>query len=331
MSIEKFHFALPEIYQSADEIAIDTKSDPDFIRTKIGLKGRYILGPEETGVSLSVKACENLFSENPDLKDEIDAVICITQNPDRRIPHNSAIIASQLNLPTRVAAFDLSLGCSGWIYGIHVAEGFLKSVGLENCLLITCDPYSKIIAKEDKDTNSIFGDAATVTLIKSSGNRSQTIGSIFGSDGSKGNSIEVIGGGASKPLILNDGSMISQLTRDELRLRMNGRAIFNFVMTKVSESIEECLIKTKLSKHEIDLYVLHQGSKYMLDSLAKNLSIPDSKLIQNIDKYGNTVSSSIPLILRELDEDKKLANKLVLISGFGVGLSWGTSIIKFNF
>lgn len=330
MSIEAIRFATPSLKQTSHDIAQQTGASEEFIREKIGLKERYLLSGSETGVGLSVQACKKLIKDTALELDEIDLIVCITQNPDRKIPHNSPQVCHNLNLSAHVASFDLSLGCSGWVYGVNVTEGFLQAANLTNAILITCDPYSRIIAPEDKGTNCVFGDMATATWIKAGQGRSEVLGSVFGTDGNASDAIEVVAGGVSNPFVLPEVGDSVQYDRDELRLNMKGRAVFNFVMKNIPSSIAKCLRQADLKSEDIDYYALHQGSTYMLDAMAKQVPVPVDKLLKNMASYGNTVSSTIPSLLAELDEKGRLSDSTILVSGFGVGLSWATLIIKFN-
>lgn len=327
MSITHITYAIPSVCHTAADLAEMSDSDETFIRTKVGVEKRYVLGPNETGVSLSVAACEKLFESTDVQKNDVDLLICITETPDRKIPFNAAAIASELGLGNDVASFDVALGCSGYVYGLTIAEGFLMATGMKNAILVTCDPYSRIIDPKDKATNCVFGDAASATWVQSGGETGKIIASDFGTDGSKGQAITIPGGGAENPLI----SVLetSDQVNDSHRLYMDGRSVFNFVNSVVPKTIENALAKAELTKDDIDYFVLHQGSSYMLDSMARRAQLPKEKVIKNIHRYGNTVSSSLPILLSELQEQGNLEGKIVLASGFGVGLSWATSVINF--
>lgn len=327
MGIEAFAHALPSVRHSAADLARLTGADERFIVEKIGLEGRYVLGPDETGVSLSAEACRALFARFPELASEIDLLVVVTQTPDRRLPQNSAGLAAALGLRPSLAAFDISLGCSGYVYALTVAEGFLAATGKDVGIVVTCDPYSRIIAPADKDTNCIFGDAATVTLVRSGKGRGRVLATDFGTRGEDGDAICIPAGGAARPLV---GAAASpDIPADALRLHMQGRAVFNFVNSIVPESIHRCLEKAGAKLEDIDLFALHQGSRYMLESMARRVGIPADRLLINMDRYGNTVSSSIPLLLSEADAEGALSGRTVLMSGFGVGLSWATAVVRF--
>lgn len=330
MPLNDIAFALPSVKQTSKDIAAATGADEAFVSGKVGLATRYILGPEETGVGLAAKACEALFENSPDLRDTVDVLICVGQTPDQPIPHNASQVVEALGLPDTVASFDISLGCSGYVYGLKIAEGFLAATGKKNAVLVTCDPYSRIMAAENKDTNCVFGDAAAATWVSAQDGQGIVVALDFGTDGSGAHAIEVPAGGARKPSVSLGQDDTHHYDRDELRLHMQGRAVFNFVNKRIPQSISNCLDAAGLTLDDIDLFALHQGSVYMLDALAKRVGIPQDKLLKNMNRYGNTVSSSIPLLLSELQARGELRGKRVLMSGFGVGLSWATAVVEFK-
>ncbi len=329
MPIDAVAYAVPSIRHTAADLAALTGADEAFIRDKIGLSTRYVLGEGETGVSLSARACRSLFKQVPDLADNVDLLVVVTQTPDRRIPQNSAVLGAELGLPGSVASFDISLGCSGYVYALKIAEGFLMATGRTNAIIVTCDPYSRIIEPSDKDTNCIFGDAAAATAFRVGEGRGRIIATDFGTKGEDGDAIQVPAGGAARPLVGIGAANPLEIDVEAHRLHMQGRAVFNFVNSVVPEGITRCLATADIELDRIDLFALHQGSRYMLLAMARRLGIPEKKLLINIDRFGNTVSSSIPMLLSDADSDGLLDGKLVMISGFGVGLSWGTAILQF--
>lgn len=330
MPLEAIASALPSIRQGTAEIARHTGADEDFIRDKVGLSTRYVLGPDETGVGLAYTACRRLMEKQSIGPADVDLLVFVTQNPDRRMPQNSAVLAARLGLSSGLASFDLALGCSGYVYGLVVAESFLAATGRSTALLVTCDPYSRIMAAEDRATNCVFGDAATASLIRREGEGAQLGTTDFGTDGAGGDAISIAAGGAATPLVALDVTTgVAEPGRDALRLHMNGRDVFNFVMTRVAESIDTCLQRNGLKIDHVDCFALHQGSLFMLQALAKRVGIPPEKLLTNIGQFGNTVSSTIPLLLERGMAGGALRGRVVLVSGFGVGLSWATSVLRF--
>lgn len=276
--------------------------DDNFIEKKLGVKYKAVKDNNQRTSDLCVEAFKNLEKKiNIDKKD-IDCCIVITQNPDYNIPHTSAIVHGKLGLKESCACFDISLGCSGYVYGLSVITSFMKENNLKKGLLFTADPYSEIIDKDDKNTSLLFGDAATVTYIT---DNPQLIirNTLFGTYGKE----------------------YEALIKKE-NLIMNGRAVFNFTATKIPQHIKEILRKNNLEYKDIDLYLLHPGSKYIVDTIILRLKLNKNKVPFEMESYGNTVSSSIPLMLEKRMNDNNI--KRILISGYGVGLSWATSILE---
>lgn len=331
MPLSAIASSLPGLRETAEEIAVATGAEPDFIRNKIGLHERYRLAPGESGLDLAEAACRALLEKTGLAPQDIGLLVYVTQTPDRRVPGSAPELAHRLGASNSVASFDLSLGCSGYVYGLSLVEAFLAFHGIDNALLVTCDPYSRMMASEDKATNAIFGDAATASWVTRQGAGPTLEAVDFGSDGSNADAIRLEAGGANMPLVSLSGPAdgVSAPSRDDASLHMDGRGVFNFVNGVIPKSIAASLAKAGLELDAIDWFALHQGSGYMIAALAKRVGIPESKLRMNIDRYGNTVSSTVPMLLEELIEKGEAAGRTILVSGFGVGLSWATGILKF--
>ena len=285
-------------YDKKDKFQLDDY----FIENKLGVKYQSVKGIREKTSDLCVNAYENLIVKIPIDKETIDCCIVVTQNPDYKIPHTSAIVHGKLDFSQDCACFDISLGCSGYIYGLSNIISFMKSNHFTNALLFTADPYSPIIDHEDKNTDLIFGDGATVTYITNDPVY-LPVGFAFGTNGKD-----------YKQLMCKKN------------LYMNGRAIFNFTALNIPKQIKQLLNKNNLDDTDVDKYILHQGSKYIVDTIQKRLKVDEMKVPFDMYDYGNTVSSSIPFILEKEMENPK--NKRMVLCGFGVGLSWGSAIIE---
>lgn len=290
---------------------------------KVGIKERRIAAPGETAADMAYAAAEKLFSLHPDiLKSHIDFIILCTQSPDYLLPTSACILQHKLGLGTNTGALDFNLGCSGYIYGIAIAKGLILSGIAKNVLLLTAETYSKYLHELDKGNRTIFGDAASATVISSSG--FAEIGEIvLGTDGSGAENLIVRSGAARFPDRQHD------LSTDENghpvssdHLYMNGSEIFSFTQVTVPRMVEETCQKNGLLLDEIDLHIYHQANKYMLDFMKRKLMIPDEKFYSYMEKVGNTVSSSIPIALCEAIKEGLLKGN-ILLAGFGVGYSWG--------
>jgi 3-oxoacyl-[acyl-carrier-protein] synthase-3 len=278
----------------------------EFIESKIGVKSVSRIKNSEATSDLCCIAFEKLIANKTKIKlNDIDVLIVCTQTPDYSLPHTSAIVHGKLNFPERTAAFDISLGCSGYIYALAVIESLMKAAHMKNGLLFTADPYSKIINEDDKNTALLFGDAATVTHISED--------PIFIS---------------GKYTFGTKGKDFEHLICRNNQLEMNGREIFNFAVEKVPVDIKKALEINNLEVNDIDRFLLHQGSKFIIDFLIKRIGLPKEKTPYVIQDYGNTVSSSIPIMLKDFIFDKSINR--ILISGFGVGLSWASTVLTRN-
>ena len=277
----------------------------EFIRDKIGFLRVSRKAPDQETSDLCVRAFAALETKRDIDRAAIDCLVVCTQNPDAHgLPHASAVLHAKLGLRQDVAAFDISLGCSGFVYGLGVVSAFMEANGLEQGLLFTADPYSKIIAPDDADTGLLFGDAAAVTYLTPRPVY-RALKSRYASDGRLGHSIQVPKAGG--------------------QLSMLGSNVFKFTMTVVPEQIEACLRDNGLSKDQIDLYLFHQGSKYIVDNLGRKLGLAPGRAPFEADGTGNTVSSTLPLMLeRRIDQGPRR----ILMSGFGVGLSWATTVLE---
>lgn len=328
MKIRAIAFAEPEREISSATVAEWTELKQDFIEEKVGIKSRRFLDADERPLDLALAACKKLFAQNNGLRlEQIKLLAVVTQNPDHRIPHNAALLQQALGLGVDTAAFDIGLGCSGYVYALSIVRSMMLAEGISDALIVTCDPYSRIMGTGDRDTVALFGDAATATWLSSKSGA--TIGKVdFGTDGGGAENLIVRAGGAARPVSSLYPSGEPAAERD-YRLHMNGRGIFNFMMERVPQSVERALAKNDLTLDAPDLFVFHQGSRFLLDQLVGRMKLDPAKVPSNIGYHGNTVSSSIPLLLSELQADGRLAGKTVVVSGFGVGLSWATTVLQY--
>ena len=275
----------------------------EFIRNKIGATRLARKDEVEETSDLVVRAVETLFDDSGLQPDTVDALVVVTQNPDGSgLPHTAAIAQSKLGLRNEVAAFDISLGCSGYVYGLSVLKGLMQEVGLKNGLLVTADPYSKVLDPADRVTSLLFGDAATATWLAPDPNW-------------------MIG----RPLLATDGGGAEALHVVDGHLTMNGRQVFNFAALKVPVQINALLQSEGLNPTDIDVYCIHQGSAAIVDAVSRRFRDVQDRFVLGMDATGNTVSSTVPLLLTRYLDSSDVTR--ILISGFGVGLSWASSIL----
>jgi 3-oxoacyl-[acyl-carrier-protein] synthase-3 len=294
---------VPDTGHDLDELVARFGVDPGFLRDKTGFVRVSRKDPTETASALCIKAYEDLASRT-DLSD-IECLVVCTQNPDGfGIPHTGGIIHGLLNLPSTCAVFDISLGCSGYVYGLSVVTAFMQQNGMKRGLFFTADPYSLIIDETDKNTALLFGDGATVTLLDLESPLWTAAPFKFASYGASGSAIQV---DASRHLV------------------MNGRAVFNFSSREVPPLISGLMLQQGLTDADIDFYLLHQGSRYIVETIARTLEVDAGKVPFGASQTGNTVSSSLPLMLKDLQPSS--ARKIIM-AGFGVGLSAAACILS---
>lgn len=325
--IKAISYYLPEKVVTNEQLVEEFPEwSVDKIAKKVGINERHISGDDETAGDMAYMAAEKLIQENGIKRDSIDFVLLCTQSPDYFLPSTSCIIQSRLGLSTKCGAFDFNLGCSGYEYGLAVAKGLVISGIAKNILLLTGESYNKHIHPKDKGNRTIFGDAASASLISNEG--FAKIGEfVLGTDGSGYDKLIHKTGGFRHYRQLNDFHVDengTSLSSDHLY--MDGKAIFDFTSDIVPPMIEETLRKNKLGAKDIDLYVFHQANKYMINYLRKLMEIDKDKFYVFMETVGNTVSSTIPIALCEAQKEGKLHGKVVL-AGFGVGLSYGATIL----
>lgn len=298
---------LPETRIDNVERAEAAGKTREFITDKVGFR---TLARKSADISV-VHLCQHAFADLDRLgridRPSVDCVILCTQNPDGGgLPHNSALIQGALGLPKHVAAFDISLGCSGYVYSLSIARAFMEANGLRNGLLFTADPYSTIIEPGEWNTDLLFGDGAAVTHLCDEALYSIRAG-MFATDGSMAHSIAI--------------------EEKSGYVRMLGSNVFKFCMDEVPAQIGAYLAREGLAPTQVDLYLLHQGSKFIIDNLARRMEIDPAKVPFGAGETGNLVSSSIPFLLKPWLERGAERPHRILMSGFGVGLSWATLMI----
>jgi 3-oxoacyl-[acyl-carrier-protein] synthase-3 len=285
------------------ERATELGSTPEQVEERIGFRQVARLGPGVGTLDMATIVAQKLLEQNALDPASIEVLVVVTQNPDRNIPHLSAELHGALGLSTGCASFDIGLGCSGYVYALSIVSSFMSANGFKIGILVTADPYSKIVNPDDKATALIFGDGAAATLLTP--DPVFELGAFsFGTQGTE-----------ADKLACNDGVLF-----------MNGRAVFNFAATNVPKDIRQVVERNDLSLDDIDCFVLHQGSRFIVDTIAQRLKLDPAKVPFMAAEYGNTVSSSIPMMLDDLMKDAK--NNTMVLCGFGLGLSWASTVIK---
>lgn len=302
----------------------------DRIEKKLGIRNRHIASELESSMDLGLSAARALFASGACQASDIDFVLLCTQSPEYFLPTTACMMQAQLGIPSTAGALDYNLGCSGFVYGLGLAKGLVETGQCGNVLLITAETYSKFIHPEDKSVRTLFGDAATATLISACNTASDSgfIGPFhYGTDGSGAGSLIVKAGGIRNRT--GTGQMTEKHLFSDEFLYMDGGAVFNFTLRVVPGSIDVVLAKSGVTKDQIDLFVFHQANQFMLDHLREKCGIPPEKFYVHMSEVGNTVSSTIPIALKHaMIEGRVVRGSRIIISGFGVGLSWASAYIE---
>lgn len=340
--MEKYHARLtdiavylPEKILGNDELAalyVDWPASK--ILEKTGIKERRISGDEETASDMAFKAAQNLFQQGVVGADDVDFLILCTQAPDYVLPTTACILQSRLGISRSSGALDINLGCSGFVYGLSLAKGLIETGAAKCVLLLTADTYSKYIHPLDKSVRTLFGDGAAATAIVAGSLDEGSIGPfVFGTDGEGSKNLIVETGMCRMPRTAETAlekldSSGNVRTGDSLY--MNGAEVMSFSLKEVPKAIENLLVRAGEKRENIDMFVLHQANKFMLEALRKKIKVSEDRLPILVEHTGNTVSSTIPIALFELRSQGRLkcGQKLMLV-GFGVGYSWAACLVNF--
>lgn len=327
-------YHLPErVVRNADFQCSHPEWDVEKTEKKTGVLSRHIAAPGETAYDLALHAARALLARHPGLAERLDAVIFCTQSPDYVMPSNAFLLQRDLGLATQLVAFDFNLACSGYVYGLMMASGLLKLGIARHVLLVTADTYSRYLAEDDRATRMLFGDGAAASWIAEPAEFVGTpLISAFedfrcASDGLGWDKFIVPGGGQRHPL--PQGAPLGSLQERRDKIEMNGLHVLNLVGDRVVSQIRSLLADHGLSADQIDQFLFHQASNLALDSLGKRLGIPPERRFSNLSRVGNTVSSSLPILVKDcMDAQPPAAGSRLFLCGFGVGYSWASLLAR---
>ncbi|WP_018294056.1 3-oxoacyl-ACP synthase III family protein [Mariprofundus ferrooxydans] len=322
VKISAISYHLPETVEGIDVLQRDNPDwDMSKILEKTGIQNRHISSSDETAVDLAFEAGRKLI-EGISSCEDIDLLILVTQSPDYVLPTSACVLQGRLGLSKNCMAFDVNLGCSGFVEALAIAGGLIESGVAHRGLILCADTYSKYIEKNDRTCRPIFSDGAAATLVEVTD--LDCIGPFtFGTDGTGYDRLIVKGGGAREVAL--------GLEPCGKSLVMHGSDVFLFTMREVPACINKVLERAGFTKEDIDLIVFHQASKLVIDNLIRSLTLDKAKVFTNSEWIGNTVSASIPIALHDANAQGRLKDgDTVLLVGFGVGLSWGATLIRWT-
>jgi 3-oxoacyl-[acyl-carrier-protein] synthase-3 len=316
-----------------EQLAAEIDWEADKIFDKTGIAERRIAADDECASDLGVAAAQKLFERGVCAPQDVDFLLFCTQSPDYFLPTTACLVQDRLGLRTDCGAFDLNQGCSGFVYGLGVAKSLIESGLARNVLLITADTYSKFINARDRSVRTLFGDAAAATLVRAVESDQELIGPfIFGTDGAGAQNLIVpVGGLRTRPSAENETETEEEggNRRSPRNLYMNGGEIFNFTLKTIPPSVARLLGKWGRPIEEVDHFVFHQANRFMLEKLRNKLKLPEEKFWIAMESCGNTVSSTIPVVLEEAMAGGRIApGQDVMLMGFGVGYSWAGAMLR---
>ncbi|UBV42096.1 ketoacyl-ACP synthase III [Deinococcus taeanensis] len=298
------------------EARMDTSAD--WIESRTGIRERRFAAPEQYTSDVGVLAVRDLLDRDPQALEGVDAVICATVSPDALMPSTAALIAMQVGL-TGAAAFDLSAACSGFVYGLSVAQGLILAGTARRVLVVGAEVLSKIVDQNDRNTAILFGDGAGAAVVGPVPDGYGFQDFIMGADGNGGSSLYLRCVAPTLPGGFNMGESVG----------MNGREVFKFAVRVLGESGTQVLAKSGLTSADVDWVIPHQANVRIIEAAMERFGLPMSRTIVNLDRYGNTSSATVPLVLHEGVRDGRIRDgQQLLFIAFGGGLSWVAGTMK---
>ncbi len=315
--------AVPERVVTNDEFARTLDTSDEWIRTRSGIRERRIAGPGENTLTLAAAASRRALASAGIEPGEIDLIIVATCTPYMPLPATACFLQQELGC-RQVAAFDLAAACSGFVYAFSIASRMVATGGCRNALVVGAETLSSITDFQDRSVCVLLGDGAGAAVVGPAGNGTSGIyHQQLGADGSGAQLIWVPAGGSAEPAT-------ARTVNERLHyMRMKGREVYRFAVTKMQEVILEAVRQTGISPEDLALIIPHQSNLRIIESAAERLGVPMSRVAVNIDRYGNTSAASIPLALAEAWEQGRVrTGDWVLMAGFGAGLTWGSILMR---
>ena len=308
---------VPERVMTNDELATIVDTSDEWIRERTGIRERRVAAPEEALTDIALPAARAALEDAGIAASEIDLLVCATVTPDMMFPTSSALLADALGMP-KAAAYDLLAGCTGFVYALAQAYGMLASGLSRRALVVGGDVLSKILDWEDRSTLVLFGDGAGAVVLGPV-EEGGFLGFELGADGGGGESLWLPGSGSRR--FENPNGYV----------KMNGREVFKFATRIMVYSAEQLLAECERTVDDVDVYIPHQANKRIIDYAADKLGIPQERTVVNVDRFGNTSSGSIPLALTDARAEGRLRDgALVLMTGMGAGLTWGSALTEWT-
>lgn len=315
---------VPEKILTNDDLSKLVDTSDEWIRAKSGIRERHIAGSEQATSDLGTIAAQRALQQAGISPDEIDLVIVATVTPDMQTPSTACLIQANLHM-NKAAAFDLNNGCTGFIYALTVGSQFITSGFYRTVLVIGADVLSSITDWSDRETCVLLGDGAGAVVLQATSPGKGILASCLGADGTGANHLRIPAGGARTPLTAQS------LANKQNKVHMNGPEVFKFAMKRLPEVTEKVLAMAQICRDDIALIIPHQANLRIIEAAARHMDIPLDRFMINLDRYGNTSAASIPIALQEAVEIGRVKKgDIIVLSAFGAGLAWGSSVIRWE-
>jgi 3-oxoacyl-[acyl-carrier-protein] synthase-3 len=315
---------VPERVLTNDELTQMVETSDEWIRSRTGISERHIAREDETTASMAIEATHEAMEMAGINPSEIDAIIVATCTPDYVFPSTACLVQDAIGA-THAAAFDLSAGCSGFVYGLNVAADLIASGTHQTALVIGAETLSRIVDWEDRTTCVLFGDGAGAVILRGNGADGGILSSVLGSDGSGGDLLRLPGGGSQHPASHHTVSEGMHF------LKMKGREVFRFAVRVMPAATRQVLEKAGATLEDVRLIIPHQANRRITSASIKALGLPEDRIYSNVERYGNTSAASIPIALCEaVEEGRMQRDDLVVLVGFGAGLTWAASAVRWS-
>jgi 3-oxoacyl-[acyl-carrier-protein] synthase III len=314
---------VPERVVTNEELAQNLDTSDEWIRARTGIRERRVAGPEEALSDIALPAARAALDVAGILARDVDLIVVATVTPDMAFPSTAAILADELGA-SEAGAYDLSAGCTGFMYALAQAYGMLAGGLSRRALVVGGDVLSKLMDWHDRTTCVLFGDGAGAVVLERV-DRGGFLGFELGADGGGGPDLYLPAGGSREP------TTAETVAEGHHFVQMNGRKVFKFATRVLVSSARELMDECGVAVEDIDVYVPHQANVRIIEYARERLGIPSERTVVNVDRYGNTSSGSIPLALADAARDGRLkAGELVLMTGMGAGLTWGSALIEWT-
>jgi 3-oxoacyl-[acyl-carrier-protein] synthase-3 len=315
---------VPQHVLTNDDLTQMVETSDEWIRTRTGISERHIASDDETTAALAIEAAHEAMEMAGIKPSELDLIIVATATPDYSFPSTACLVQDALGA-TRAAAFDMSAGCSGFVYGVSVAADLVASGAHHTVLVIGAETLSRIIDWQDRTTCVLFGDGAGAVILQGNGANGGILSSVLGSDGSGSDLLRVPAGGSRLPASHHTVSEGLHF------LKMKGREVFRFAVRVMPAATRQVLEMADLALEDVSLIIPHQANRRITDASIRTLGLPDDRIYSNVERYGNTSAASIPIALCEAVEEGRLQrDDLVVLVGFGAGLTWAATAIRWS-